>query len=986
MTFTNKEFYNKKTTAPFAVFSLVSLCKVYEKQRLREPFGLKERSKGCFALGPRTFSPFCTLLLRTQKHGQQKKASTISFETKACAEASGNSKLNSNADYNFTRFGVDFIYTTKEISNFQNDSKLLYAEQCPPFVIKKQHCFEEEKKARNDAKLRRILGTKGTKACAPLRNFLLNNKSTKGQNESILPPVLNQIQQQHHLVELNLNFLCEFNFFKYKQNKQVILFVQPDNNIGPDNNQVPININVNFASKGPYFSYSKQSKQSKGDEGEKCDTNKIDGKQSGIHCARASLLTDQTKFSEKSVKYNLNNQDSIASNDNDDESTSHRRMRKPIPYFGDPPECDRDPPECDCDWDSDLDPFDDDYWDDDLSDDDCDPESDQKPDKIDPPELKEKTPLINNPESDQKPDKIDPPEPKEKTPLINNPESDHKPDKIDPPETKEKTSLINNPESDHKSDKKGSLEQSELKKKTLLVNHHNNNKILKPSVALIKNEKQLNSKQPSDLDSKANGDKDSKQPSDPDSKANGDTNSKQPSDVSKTENSSLIKNQINNKDQKTKKPTLIPNPKYFFVPSLTVEQITNLVQIPPPKKEYERVFYRPGHPHRTSRIYLQNVMTEEMLQRKVEFLEKKEEDEKQALLKQLAIEDRRIWLYSILTFMVTRNTAPEAKDQKKWTKFTFFVLLKLRLPSEYLEVRYGFDLKRNPKWLLCKNCNQIIFEKLARRKNSMCYLCKHYIEMSSRDRRNHLLDGNTWVPMNEFLSPEDKLHFMDNMPFIERIAKYQQQTGLIDAVETGLGFIENMPVAFGVMEFHFMGGSMGSVVGEKIARLIRYSTRHGLPVILVTASGGARMQEGAISLAQMSKISGTLYYHQRCAHYMSVSVLTSPTTGGVTASFGMLGDVVIAEPRATIAFAGRRVIEQTLGEILPPHFQTAEHLYEQGLVDLVIDRPFLRCVLIILLRINFETPNRVFKPGPGKILDLTRILDAPNPVLTPVLN
>ena len=518
-------------------------------------------------------------------------------------------------------------------------------------------------------------------------------------------------------------------------------------------------------------------------------------------------------------------------------------------------------------------------------------------------------------------------------------------------------------ESDQQLDKRGQLEQKNLKQKSSLVSNNVNNIILKPSVALVSetNENELNFKASSDLDSK------------------------QSSDSSKTENTALIQNPSNKTNQNTKKPTLIPNPKYFFVPSLTVEQITNLVQIPPPKKEYKRVFYRPGHPRRTSRIYLQNVMTEAMLQKQVEFREKKEEDDKKALLKIRDIKNKRIWLYSVLTFMVTRNTAPEATNQKLWTKFTFFVLLKLRYITAYLDVRYGFDLKRNPLWLVCTNCNQIIFEKLARRKNSMCYLCKHYIKMSSRDRRNHLLDGNTWVPMNDLLAPEDKLHFMDNMPFIERIAKYQQDTGLIDAVETGLGFIDNMPVALGVMEFNYMGGSMGSAVGEKIARLIRYSTRHGLPVILVTASGGARMQEGAISLAQMSKISGTLYYHQRCAHYMSLSVLTSPTTGGVTASFGMLGDVVIAEPLATIAFAGRRVIEQTLGIVLPPHFQTAEHLYQQGLVDLVIDRPFLRCVLIILLRINFDTANRVFKPGPGKILDLTRILEAPSPVLTPVL-
>jgi acetyl-CoA carboxylase carboxyl transferase subunit beta len=167
----------------------------------------------------------------------------------------------------------------------------------------------------------------------------------------------------------------------------------------------------------------------------------------------------------------------------------------------------------------------------------------------------------------------------------------------------------------------------------------------------------------------------------------------------------------------------------------------------------------------------------------------------------------------------------------------------------------------------------------------------------------------------------DPLEFQDMKPYPDRVRESQAKTGLQDAIRTGTGTLHGIPVALAVMEFGFMGGSMGSVVGEKLTRLIEYATQEGLTLLVVCTSGGARMQEGIMSLMQMAKISGALHVHQNEANLLYISILTSPTTGGVTASFGMLGDIIMAEPQAIIGFAGRRVIEQTLREELPDDFQ-----------------------------------------------------------------
>jgi acetyl-CoA carboxylase carboxyl transferase subunit beta len=228
--------------------------------------------------------------------------------------------------------------------------------------------------------------------------------------------------------------------------------------------------------------------------------------------------------------------------------------------------------------------------------------------------------------------------------------------------------------------------------------------------------------------------------------------------------------------------------------------------------------------------------------------------------------------------------------------------------------------------------------------------------MNSQERIEHLIDSGTWRPLDEILSPCDPLEFRDQKQYTERLKEAQERTGLQDAVQTGTGMLDDIPIALGVMDFNFMGGSMGSVVGEKITRLIEYATQEGLTLILVCASGGARMQEGILSLMQMAKISAALQIYQSCANLLYISVLTSPTTGGVTASFAMLGDLIFAEPKALIGFAGRRVIEQTLQEQLPDDFQTAEYLLHHGLLDLIVPRSFLKQALSETITLYKDAP------------------------------
>ena len=267
-----------------------------------------------------------------------------------------------------------------------------------------------------------------------------------------------------------------------------------------------------------------------------------------------------------------------------------------------------------------------------------------------------------------------------------------------------------------------------------------------------------------------------------------------------------------------------------------------------------------------------------------------------------------------------------------------------------------FDITQNYNqlWIQCDNCYGLMYKKV---KMNVCEQCGHYLKMSSSERIELSIDPGTWNPMDEDMVSADPIKFHSKEePYKNRIDSAQKTTGLTDAVQTGTGQLNGIPVALGVMDFRFMGGSMGSVVGEKITRLIEYATNQCLPLILVCSSGGARMQEGSLSLMQMAKISSVLCDYQSSKKLFYISILTSPTTGGVTASFGMLGDIIIAEPYAYIAFAGKRVIEQTLKKAVPEGSQAAESLLRKGLLDAIVPRNLLKGVLSELFQLHAFFP------------------------------
>ena len=251
-------------------------------------------------------------------------------------------------------------------------------------------------------------------------------------------------------------------------------------------------------------------------------------------------------------------------------------------------------------------------------------------------------------------------------------------------------------------------------------------------------------------------------------------------------------------------------------------------------------------------------------------------------------------------------------------------------------------------WVKCDHCGLLMYYKTLHKNYKVCPQCAYHFPASSYDRIKQILDTNTWKPINTNLASTDPLGFCDQKVYSRRLQDMKTKTGLADAVQTGLGEIYSKPVALGIMDFRFMGGSMGSVVGEKLTRLVEKATELNIPAIILCASGGARMQEGMLSLMQMAKISSALYKHQQ-KKLLYIPILTSPTTGGVTASFAMLGDLILAEPKALIAFAGRRVIEQTIREDLPDNFQTSEYLFEHGFIDLIITRTNLKSKLYHIL-------------------------------------
>ena len=252
-------------------------------------------------------------------------------------------------------------------------------------------------------------------------------------------------------------------------------------------------------------------------------------------------------------------------------------------------------------------------------------------------------------------------------------------------------------------------------------------------------------------------------------------------------------------------------------------------------------------------------------------------------------------------------------------------------------------------WVKCDGCKEVIYSKELVRNLQICPKCGYHFRISASERIELLMDDENPQELFADISPGDPLKFRDSKPYKTRLKQYQQATGVRDAVRVVEGQIQGIPVILAVMDYAFMGGSMGSVVGEKITRAVEAALARGVGLVVVSASGGARMQEGALSLMQMAKISAALA-RLRDARLPYLSVLTDPTTGGVTASFAMLGDLNIAEPGALIGFAGPRVIEQTIGENLPEGFQRSEFLLEHGFLDLVVKRTEMKETVARCLR------------------------------------
>jgi acetyl-CoA carboxylase carboxyl transferase subunit beta len=251
-------------------------------------------------------------------------------------------------------------------------------------------------------------------------------------------------------------------------------------------------------------------------------------------------------------------------------------------------------------------------------------------------------------------------------------------------------------------------------------------------------------------------------------------------------------------------------------------------------------------------------------------------------------------------------------------------------------------------WLKCPGCREIAFRKEVERNLNVCLKCGHHLRLTVEQRLAVTIDRGTWRELFINLSSGDPLEFTDTKPYPQRLLAAQRATGRNDAVVTGVGRIEDHPAAVAVMDFNFMGGSMGVVVGAKLARLMDHALRRRLPAVVFSASGGARMQEGVLSLMQMAKVSAAIA-RLRDARIPYISVLCDPTTGGVAASYASLGDVNIAEPGAVIGFAGRRVIEQTTNQQLPEDFQTAEFLLAHGMIDTIVPRAKMRYTLGLLL-------------------------------------
>jgi acetyl-CoA carboxylase carboxyl transferase subunit beta len=261
-------------------------------------------------------------------------------------------------------------------------------------------------------------------------------------------------------------------------------------------------------------------------------------------------------------------------------------------------------------------------------------------------------------------------------------------------------------------------------------------------------------------------------------------------------------------------------------------------------------------------------------------------------------------------------------------------------------------------WVKCPECDAIIYTREMFKSLSVCTKCGHHFRLTARERLLMLFDGEHWVEHDAALKSNDPLHFTDTKPYRTRLDTSAKASGLADAIIVGVGRIDEREAVVAAMEYSVIGGSMGVVMGEKIVRAAETALTRRLPLIIVSCSGGARMMEGTLSLMQMAKISAALARLDR-ARLPVISVLTDPTTGGVTASFAMLGDFNIAEPKALIGFAGPRVIEQTIRQKLPEGFQRSEFLLERGMLDLVVDRRELKATIARALRFMLPSAHDV---------------------------
>ncbi len=261
-------------------------------------------------------------------------------------------------------------------------------------------------------------------------------------------------------------------------------------------------------------------------------------------------------------------------------------------------------------------------------------------------------------------------------------------------------------------------------------------------------------------------------------------------------------------------------------------------------------------------------------------------------------------------------------------------------------------------WTKCKGCGEVVYSRTLQENLWVCPSCNYHFRITARKFIELLLDNGRLEEFDANLSSKDPLNFRDSQKYPDRLKSSIQKSGLKDAVVCGIGEVESIPVSFAVMDFAFMGGSMGSVVGEKVARTIERAIDREIPLVIVSCSGGARMQEGILSLMQMAKTSALLAVLAR-KRIPFISILTNPTTAGVMASYASLGDIIIAEPKALLGFAGPRVIQQTIGQELPEGFQSSEFFLEHGFLDIISERKDLRRHLSLCLQFTYNNHKAV---------------------------